>query len=638
MHAQEAGAPSVPALLPASDFARAPQYENLQLCPDGTCVAYQVEQDDGVGFGFLSLGAGAKPVGFMWKRDGERLFNAIYGFRWISTQRVLLDTALGWAVVDRGQNRFRYLTGPRASGIEVFNADGIVPDSRLDGRTVHVLYHVGDSRLEYRPDVYTIDANTGAYRLLEKNPGNMTGWAADRDGNIRFGFMTDGARTELVYRANQSDKWSRPVDFGTVGDSSRIAGLGRDGRTLYVLKPSPQGRLALYGFDLVDRTFSGPLFAHATYDVDDVIFSPDGSELLGVRYFTEGPREYWFDRTFARLQAELDKAGGGMVNEIVSTDADLRKVLVFSHSAREPGYYTLMDLTGGKSQPLARTEPWIDPAQMAEMFPVTCKARDGVELNGYLTLPAGRGQKNLPMVTLVHGGPYGVRDVWGYDPLVQFLANRGYAVLQVNFRGSGGYGTRFFNLGRHQIGAAMQDDVIDMTRWAVQHGIADPHRVAIMGGSYGGYSALLALARTPDVFRCGIAFAAVSDWNGLFHSLKTENQYYRYAFRYWASMLGDLEDPRERAKLAAASPVNLAAKIKAPVMLIHGEADGTVPIEQSHEMATALKKAGHPAETLYFDYVGHAWPTGTNGEIFLKRIEAFLGKNMAGGAPVADAP
>lgn len=640
--------PAIPAQLPVADFARAPLFTNMQLSPDGGCVAYQLRQDGGSGFGFLPLSGEAKPVGFLWERKGEAVFNAIYGFQWISAQRVLLDTALGWAVVDRGQQRFRYITGYGRAleqsktqvgtlNFGTFYPDGLVPDGRLDAKQLHMLNHSDISGPEYRPDVYTVNADTGAFRLLEKNPGNISAWGADWNGEIRFGLITNGVRTELIYRANRDDTWSRPVDFGTVGAGCSIAGLSADQRTLFVFKPSAQGRLALYGFDLVDRTFSGPVFQHDKYDVSTAIFSPKHSQLLGVRYITEGPRYYWFDPTLARVQAELDKGNGGIVNEIVSMDRDMRKLLIFSHSAREPGYYTIFDLETGKAEPLARTEPWINPAQMAEMFPVTCKARDGVELDGYLTLPPGRGQKNLPMVTLVHGGPYGIRDVWGYDPLVQFLANRGYAVLQVNFRGSGGYGTAFFDLGRHQVGAAMQDDVIDMTLWAVRHGIADPHRLAIMGGSYGGYSALLALARTPDMFRCGIAFAAVSDWNALFHWLKTENQYYRDAFRYWSVLLGDLQDDGERGKLAAASPVNLAAQMKAPVLLVHGQADGTVPIEQSRAMAAALKKAGHPAETLYFDYVGHAWPFGPNGETFLHHLEAFLAANM-NGAPASVAP
>jgi dipeptidyl aminopeptidase/acylaminoacyl peptidase len=318
------------------------------------------------------------------------------------------------------------------------------------------------------------------------------------------------------------------------------------------------------------------------------------------------------------------------VNQIASMDWEIRRILMFSYSARESGYYVLLNLDTGKSQPIAKTRPWLKPEDMAETYPVKCQARDGLELNGYLTLPLGRGQKNLPMVTLVHGGPYGVRDVWGFDPLVQFLANRGYAVLQVNYRGSGGYGEEFYHKGRHEVGGAIQDDIADMTQWAVQQGIADPRRLAIMGASYGGYSTLFALAQTPNLFRCGIAYAAVSDWNSLFRFWKEEHWYSRDSLRFWAVLAGDMKDEEERRRLAAVSPVNLAAQIRAPLLIMHGEDDTQVPVDQAHNMVTALKKAGHPPETLFLGEVGHWWPTDKNGVKFLQRIEAFLAKNLKG--------
>jgi len=224
----------------------------------------------------------------------------------------------------------------------------------------------------------------------------------------------------------------------------------------------------------------------------------------------------------------------------------------------------------------------------------------------------------------VHGGPFGIRDEWGFNPIVQFLASRGYVVLQPNYRGSGGYGEKYYLGGRREVGGAIQNDIVDMTQWAVQQGIADPHRLAIMGGSYGGYSTLFALAKTPDVFRCGIAFAAVSDWSALFKYVHSERAYSRDALRYWSVLFGDMKDPAERERLAAASPANFAANIKAPLLIIHGEDDWTVPIDQAHLMVSALKRAGHPAETLYFSELGHWWPTEKKGTQFLQRVESFL--------------
>ena len=630
--------PVIPPLLPVEDFARAPQFLNMQLSPDGTCIGYQRQEDGGSGFGFLTL-SDMKTVGLLFEQKGDGAFNAVYGFQWLGSKRVLVQTALGWAAVDRDARTVKYLTGfgryleERKSQVgtaaaTVFYPDGIVPDDRQEVTSVHMLNRSDISNSEYRPDVFQLDVANGRFALLEKNPGNLESWGADWDGNIRFGLIEDGVHTDLVYRETPGGPWSLPVDFGRAGAQCRIAGLDADNRTLYVFKPSPEGRLALYSLDLRTRRFSEPLFQHKKYDVTAAVFSPKHRRLLGVRYETEMPQQYWFEPEFRKLQESVDAASPGLVNEIVSMDRDLKRILVFSHSVRDPGRYLLFNLDSGHAQPIAKVRPWFRPEDMAEMFPVKTTARDGQELNGYLTLPTGRERKGLPMVTLVHGGPFGIRDVWGFDPLVQFLANRGYAVLQVNYRGSGGYGVAFHDKGRREVGGAIQDDIVDLTQWAVQQGVADPHRLAIMGGSYGGYSTLFALAQTPDLFRCGIACMAVSDWGRLLKYTDEEHEYANDALRYWSLMLGDTAHPLERAKLAAVSPVNLAAKIKAPVFLMHGKEDSNVPIDQTHAMVAALQKAGHPPETLYFELLGHSWPADKKGAEFLRRMESFLAVNM----------
>lgn len=642
--ARAANAPAArPPQIPAEDFARAPQYVDMQLSPDGACVGYLVLQDEDSGLGFLSLDKMRAEV-MMWGKKGYTLaakFNAVFGFRWVSSNRVVLYTALGWAGANRDFSHFKYLTGwgrrddethGRAgiSSAADFYPVGVVPDARRDPARMLVLNLPNASNPEFRPDVFQMNTENGSFHLVEKNPGNLQSWGADWDGNIRFGLLADGVNTRLIHRPAPGQPWSQPVDIGEGAVSAGLAGLDADDRTLYVFKLSPNGRKALYAYDLKEGKFSGPLFQHEKYDVESAIFSPKYRRLLGVRYVTDGPRQYWFEPDFAKLQKEIDATKPGLVNEIVSMDWEIRRVLVYSYSTRESGYYVLLNLDTGKSLPIAKTRPWLKPEDMAETYPVKCTARDGLELNGYLTPPPGRGQKNLPMVTLVHGGPYGIRDTWGFDPLVQFLANRGYAVLQVNYRGSGGYGEEFYHKGRHEVGGAIQDDIVDMTQWAVQRGIADPRRLAIMGGSYGGYSALFALAHTPDLFRCGVAYAAVSDWNSLFRFWRTDGSYPRDSLRFWAALAGDMNDNDERQRLAAVSPVNLAEQMKSPLLIMHGEDDIQVPVDQAHAMVAALKKAGHPPETLYLEEVGHWVPTDKKGAKFLQRVETFLATNLHG--------
>ncbi len=623
-----------PALIPAEDFARAPQYENMQISPDGSCISYIVTRSTGSGVGFLDLNKNKSEVMMFGDRTAARV-NAVYGYQWISAKRVVLFTSRGWVAANRDFSTSKYLTGYGRWSEEtfgraglpistIFDPSGIVPVAQRDRTELLVLNTPDYSNLDFRPDVWRLNSVNGSFSLVEKNPGNVRVWGADWDGNVRFGIIDDAINSYFIHRASSKQPWSTPIELGNNTVAGGIASLDANDRTLYLFKQSPGGFKALYSYDLVEEKFTGPLFQLAKHDVSWAIFSPKYRRLLGVHYTTDGPRQRWFEPEFEKIQKEIDAANPGVVNEIVSMDWDLQRLVVLSRSDREPGYYTLVELGTGKTTPLAQTRPWLKAAAMAEMFPIQCKARDGFELNGYLTLPSGRGRKNLPLVTLVHGGPFGIRDEWGFDPIVQFLASRGYAVLQPNYRGSGGYGEKYYLAGRHEIGGAIQNDIVDMTQWAVQQGIADSRRLAIMGGSYGGYSTLFALAKTPDVFRCGIAFAAVSDWSALFNFWHNEHAYSRDSLRYWSILAGDMKDPAERERLAAASPANFAASIKAPLLIVHGDDDMTVPIDQAHLMASALKKAGHPAETLYIAEVGHWWPTEKKGAQFLQRIESFL--------------
>jgi dipeptidyl aminopeptidase/acylaminoacyl peptidase len=238
--------------------------------------------------------------------------------------------------------------------------------------------------------------------------------------------------------------------------------------------------------------------------------------VVGIRYISDGPRSLWFDPGYDTLQASLDKVLPDTVNLIISRSRDEKRFLVLGFSDREPGIYYLVDLKG--EQPsltrLSERLAGFPAAAMVPMYPVKYPARDGLMLHGYLTVPPGREMKHLPLVVMVHGGPWS-RDTYGFDPQVQFLANRGYAVMQINYRGSTGYGREFYEKGFRAVGTTVQDDIEDATRFAIRKGIADPKRIAIMGGSFGGYSTLMGLIRSPDLYCCGIDIAGVTDWAGI---------------------------------------------------------------------------------------------------------------------------
>jgi len=369
------------------------------------------------------------------------------------------------------------------------------------------------------------------------------------------------------------------------------------------------------------------------YDVDPVNFIPSPftrpmfsrlkHRLEGVFYVTDGPRFKWLDPDLAAYQAQLDRHLPQTLNLIAGATRDERRFLVYSSSDRDPGSYYVFDADRHTIGRVVSRMPWIKPDLMAHMYPIQYRARDGRVIHGYLTLPNRRERKNLPLVVMPHGGPW-VRDIWSFDPLVQMLANRGYAVLQMNYRGSPGYGAEFSRIAKHEVGRGIQDDIEDGTRWVIDHGIADRGRVAIVGASYGGYSTLFALGRSPGLYRCGISIAGVTDWLGIFKG-KTSGEY-KFAYQHWVEQIGDPKNDAEF--LRSISPVNFADKMTAPLLIVQGKEDRTVPPKQARMMVAALEKAGRPPKSLFLSGEGHGFTAEKSRIAVFRRIEEFLSINL----------
>ncbi len=599
--------------------------------------------------GFLDLATGkAKYYNPGRSAAGSNLQMA--GFRWVSNERVVVSTTVwghwiaGLAAMDRTAGGWLGLTGvPRWDSIKtssgILQASEIIYASGQDPTNILMLDRTAanDSQFLY-PDVISMDATTGRFRSVLTNPGGVIHWLADWDGAVRFGLEWTGQVSRLTYRENPTSPWQAAPNPGN--SDTAFVGLDKTGRIIHVAQPGPKGRWALFPLDLSQKQLGAALFANDDYDIlppdfrpyyagaplTEAIYSTKARELLGVRYVTEGPNQQWFDPVMADLQRQLDALHPELTNMILGKDQTETRVLVLSFSDREPGFYTLVDLASKKASLLGRRMPWIKPEQLATMYPIKCKARDGLPLQGYLTLPTDGEKKNLPLVMLVHGGPW-VRDVWGFDPLVQFLANRGYAVLQVNYRGSIGYGVEFAAKGKEQIGGAIQSDIDDAVQWAVDGGIADPKRIAIMGASYGGYSVLFGLAKSPALYRCGIDIAGVTDWPELLDMRKNDADF-QIANAYWEKRIGKIKDEKVRRWLTEVSPVSFAGQIKAPLLIVHGKEDQVVPLSQTKQLLALMKQAGRTPETLFFSELGHAFPHDQQGVEFLRKLEAFLAKNL----------
>jgi len=341
----------------------------------------------------------------------------------------------------------------------------------------------------------------------------------------------------------------------------------------------------------------------------------------------EKPEMFWFDADFAKLQGTMDASlGKGNVNNLSLLDDG--RVLVYSRSDRDPGAYYLYDPLAEQLQEVLRPMDWIRPGRMAETRIMHYKARDGLEIPGYLTIPHGAPEKKLPLVAWIHGGPW-ARDYWGWAPDIQFLASRGYAVFQPNYRGSTGFGGKHLISSFKKYGQTMQDDITDGIQYLIAQGIVDPDRVCIGGGSYGGYATMMGLVKEPKLFRCGINEAGVVDLVWAQELGYTDfNQSNPDAAEAWYKVaMGDVK--ADRAMLEQYSPRLHASEIKAPVLIVHGAGDRRVPIKHAEGMRDALKAAGNSFEWVIYPEEGHGFTKPANRIDRYKKIEAFLQKNLS---------
>lgn len=627
--------------LPVESFALPPAFSQMTLSRDGKYVAYTLEYEGAERVFFREVEGEGKVLGVEVPTPHAHLFGKIGGITWISSKRLLIRAFSGYIAVDRDGKDYAYLTGsarvyrPNRQDNQMIYAGGVLWTDRL-GNSDEVMLTEFDHRAErprtgwivqQTPNVMLMNTRTGTYRMREDNPGDIAAWAADREGKIRLAFRIKGKQRQVLFRATPESAWRMLAGLGEDPLASEVMGFTADGTQLYVAKIAENGRFALHYYDPVADKLGELILGHELYDIGSsngtrLIHAVDG-RLLGIRYVTDITRFLWLDDGFAEIQAQIDATLPNAVNHITGITDDEQLMLVLSASARNPGTHYLYDRAQGVLRKFVDTMPWLKPETLAEMMPLRLTARDGLRLHGYLTTPPGREMKNLPMVVMPHGGPW-ARDHYGFDPLVQFLANRGYAVLQVNYRGSVGYGREFYEKGFRQVGTGMQEDIEDAVRFAIARGIADPKRVGIMGGSFGGYSTLMGLIRTPELYRCGINLAGVTDWSKIIrHSAEMSPM----GFAFNVERIGDPKS--DAGMLRAISPVHHVDRIQAPLLIIHGRDDPIVPHDQARDLMRALDRAGKKYESLSKFNEQHGIYNFKNRIELYSRIEQFLAAHMA---------
>lgn len=606
-------------LPPVADFMRRPDYDLLSLSPDGNHLAARVQLKDRSAIAVLSM----QDLSVVNRIGGAR-DTYIEEFLWVSPKRILMTFSTS---VQNDAQRYMLpsLYAVDVDGANKANGQGLVIDPLVgDDRHVLMLGCDGVDRAGCISEVRRVDvARFGRGEVVARSPLRNARFLADHDGEVRWTWATDEDDLQkLYYRADAKAEWIEINDEAVSGLERVPLQFSRDGRSTYLYAESAQGPARIERFDVATRA-SADVLRHPRVDPGRYILSADGLELVGAYYFDGLPKALFIDPVApeAKLAGMLAAAFPGTYARVVDYSTDGRKALVLVESDRDPGSYYLFDRDSKKASFLVARMEWLDPERMAPVEPIEFKARDGTVINGLLTRPAKRSKQPPPLVVMPHGGPHFVRDYWGFDAESQMLASRGYAVLRVDFRGSGGYGRAFELAGYGQWGRAMQDDITDATRWAIASGNADARRICLYGTSYGAYAALMGAIREPDLYRCAVGASGVYDLDLL--TRWGDTQRHRSGERYLARTLGP-----DRSLRAQNSPARRAGEIKAALLLAHGGRDDRASPEHYRAMTRALDAAGKTYETYYRSYEGHGLFDEENSIEFAEALLAFLGRHL----------
>ncbi len=602
-------------LIPREVLFDLPEKISPQISPDGSRVAFL---------------APYKNVLNIWLRDRktqtERVLtrdqgSGIHDYAWAPDGRSVLF------LQDRNGNENSHLYRIDLVGGEVKD---LTPFGGVQARILEIDKHFPDRILvelnkedASRHDVYRLHLKTGALELVARNTGKISGWIGDAEMKVRGAVM---ARAEggydVMVRDSESSPWRKLFSW-ELEDSmaSAVIGFSKNGKEFYLIDSRGRDTASLVRLDIMTGK-TKTIFSDPEYDVSGVALDPDDRELERVSVYRV--RRDWTalrDSVGKDLEILRDAGPGDLLFGNRSQDG--RYWVVGFDNDVSPLKYYIYDRTTRKKEFLFTHRPALLKYKLACMKAITVRVRDGLNLQGYLTLPK-RDKKPFPMVLLVHGGPW-TRDSWGYDPMAQWLADRGYACLQINFRGSTGFGKKFVNAGNKEWGRKMQDDLFDAVSWAVQQGIADPKRVGIMGASYGGYAALAAAVFTPEVFRCSVDMFGPSDLAALIRSMPP----------YWSveknNIMRRVGNPDiELSLLKERSPIFFTDKVRMPILIAQGANDPRTPKSESDRMVEALRRKGIECEYVVFFDEGHGFVKPANRLKFFKIAEAFLARHLGG--------
>lgn len=603
--------------IPLENFFKNPEKSSYQISPDGSFYSFMAPYKNRMNIFIQKIGdSSATQLTFEEARD-------IAGYFWPNNEQIVF-------LKDEAGDENFHLFGVNIDGsnpIGFTDFDGVraqIIDDLPDQKDFVVIGLNKRNKQVFDP--YRLNLKTGEISMLAENPGNIQGWMFDHDGKLRIATaIVDGVNQSILYRESEEDEFKTIIttnfkegfnpQFFTF-DNKNIIGSSNLGRDKY----------AIVEFDPITAKEVKVLYANDDYDVNGVGYSRKRKVITAAYFESWKSERHYFDSTSKAIFEKIQKQLAGYEIGITGVNKDENILILRTYSDKSLGAYYIYNSEDDKMEKIVAVSPWIDENEMSNQLPIAYQSRDGLKINGYLTLPKGynmENAKNLPVVINPHGGPW-ARDSWGFNPEIQFLANRGYAVLQMNFRGSTGYGRKFFEASFKKWGREMQDDITDGTQWLIDKGIADSTRIAIYGGSYGGYATLMGLVKEPKMYAAGVDYVGVSN---MFTFMKTIPPYWEPMLEMMYEMVGDVE--KDSAMLREVSPVFHVDKIKAPLFIAQGANDPRVNVDESDQMVKAMKEKGIDVEYLVKKDEGHGFRNEENRFEFYRAMEKFLNLQLS---------
>lgn len=601
-----------PTLIPLRDFFKNSEKSTYKLSPDGNYLSFLAPDGNRMNIFVEHIG----------HQNVQRITSAtdrdIRAYFWKN------DDLLMYLMDNKGDENFHLLGVTKdGSNIKDFTpGEGfsvrIIDELQDDEAHILISTNKRDKKVF---DVYRLNIKTGRLDLIAQNPGNILRWLTDHEGKLRIAVAIDGTRRSVLYRDSESESFS-PIQSDDFRNSMQPLFFTFDNKQLYVLSNINRDKVACAIFDPSTQQEVKLIYEHPDYDVNAVHFSRKRKVLTDVEYLSWKHEHVFFDSQAEAQYHRLEHICKECDIYVDDYNKNEDKFIVRTEGDRSPATYYFYDRASDALTELAKSAPYLHKEHLARVKPIKYTSRDGLTIHGYLALPLGKAPKNLPVIVNPHGGPW-CRYTWSFNPEFQFLANRGYAVLTMNFRGSAGYGKKFWELSFKQWGQTMQDDITDGVKWLIDCGIADPKKIAIYGGSYAGYTVLAGLAFTPELYACGIDLCGESN---LFTFMKSIPEYWKVFDEITYEQIGHPE--RDKELFMRISPVFHADKIRAPLFIAQGRMDPRVNINESDQMVEALKKRGIEVEYMVKDNEGHGFGNEENRFDFYEAMEKFLARHL----------